>query len=160
MASTTGKYKIKNTAAGDWINPQDGVHILAINGFDTRGKTVNVYHEQWVNSQTEDFLITTIDQNNNPVVVRENVDLTVVFIVGQRYTNTTIDVQTQYDTFVDYMTSSDVWIASTYVGKQVHCMCLDKVEPKTIKLKRGANSYILGEITLHALDKPTAYSGS
>lgn len=158
-ASTTGKYKIKNTSAGTWSEPTAGVHILAINGFDSKGKTVNVFTQQWINSQTEDFLITTLDSNNNPVVIRENVDITVVFIVGQRYTNTTIDVQTQYDSFVDYMTNSDVWIASSYVGKQVHCMCLDKLEPKTVKLKRGGNSYILGEITLHTLEKPSAYSG-
>lgn len=158
-ASTLGKYKIKNTSAGSWGNPPAGVHILAINGFDSKGKTVNVFTQQWINSQTEDFLITTLDSNNNPVVIRENVDITVVFIVGQRYTNTTIDVQAQYDSFVDYMTNSDVWIASSYVDKQVHCMCLDKLEPKTVKLKRGGNSYILGEITLHTLEKPSAYSG-
>lgn len=158
-ASTLGKYKIKNTLAGSWSNPPAGVHVLAIDGFDSKGKTVNVFTQQWVNSQTEDFLITTTDNSNNPVVVRENVDIKVVFIVGQRYTDTSIDVQTQYDAFVDYMTNSDVWVASSYVGKQVHCMCLDKLEPKTVKLKRGGNSYIIGEITLHTLEKPSAYSG-
>jgi hypothetical protein len=49
-----------------------------------------------------------------------------------------------------------VWIKSTYVGKQVHCVAIDKVEPKTVKLKRGANEYILGEIQLQALGVPTA----
>lgn len=156
--STTGKYKIKNTANGSWSNPPEGVHILKVDNMTAIGKTVNVFTQQWIDSQEEDFLITTLDQNQNPVVVRENVDITVTFIVGKRYASTTIDPQTQFDAFVSYMTGSDVWIASTYVGKQVHCMALDKVEPKTVKLQRGNNSYILGEITLHTLNKPTAYT--
>jgi hypothetical protein len=49
-----------------------------------------------------------------------------------------------------------VWIKSSYVGKQVHCVDIDKVEPKTVKLKRGANEYILGEIPLQTLGAPTA----
>jgi hypothetical protein len=79
-----------------------------------------------------------------------------VFIVGQRYANSTIDTQTVYDSFVDYMTNTDVWIKSMYFGKQVHCVAIDKVEPKTVKLKRGANEYILGEIPLQTLGAPTA----
>lgn len=150
------KYFVKNTASGTYVDVStlyDGVNILAVNGFDAKGKSINTYYEQWIDGGV-DFMITS----NNGHIVREMVDITVVFIVGQRYADTTIDTQTVYDSFVDHMTDTDVWVASKYVGKQVHCVAMDKVEPKTIKLHRGVDSYILGEITLKALEKPTVFT--
>ena len=149
----TNKYFVKNTANGSFADVTtlfDGVNILAVEGFDAKGKALNVYVEQWIDGIT-DFMITS----NNGQIVRENVSIKVVFAVGQRYANATIDTQTVYDSFVDYMTNTDVWIKSAYVDKQVHCVCVDKVEPKTIKLHRGGNSYILGEIQLNTLEPPT-----
>lgn len=149
----TNKYFVKNTANGSFVDVTtlfDGVNILAVEGFDSRGKALNVYVEQWITGGT-DFMITS----NNGQIVRENVGIKVVFIVGQRYANATIDTQTVYDSFVDYMTNTDVWIKSSYVGKQVHCVCIDKVEPKTVKLHRRGNTYILGEIQLDTLETPT-----
>ena len=146
----TNKYFVKNTTNGSFTDVTtlfDGVNILAVEGFDARGKALNVYVEQWIDGGT-DFMITS----NNGQIVRENVDIKVVFIVGQRYANSTINTQTVYDSFVDYMTNTDVWIKSTYVGKQVHCVATDKIEPKTIKLHRGSDSYILGEIQLNTLE--------
>ena len=151
----TNKYFIKNSANGSFTDVTtlfDGVSILAIEGLDARGKALNVYCEQWLDGGT-DFMITS----NNGQIVRENVDIKVVFIVGQRYANETIDTQEVYDSFVDYMTNTDVWIKSSYVGKQVICVCIEKVDPKTIKLHRGGNSYILGEIQLNTLETPTKY---
>lgn len=150
------KYFLKNTSNGsctDVTTLFTGVNILAVEGFDARGKALNVYAEQWQDGSV-DFMITS----NNGVIVRENVDIKVVFVVGQRYANAAIDTQTVYDRFVDYMTNTDVWVASKYVGKQVHCVAMDKVEPKTIKLQRGVDSYILGEITLKTLEKPTSFT--
>ena len=149
----TNKYFVKNTANGSFVDVTtlfDGVNILAVEGFDSRGKALNVYVEQWITGGT-DFMITS----NNGQIVRENVDIKVVFIVGQRYANSTIDTRSVYDAFVDYMTNTDVWIKSAYVGKQVHCVSIDKFEPKTVKLHRGGNSYILGEIQLNTLEPPT-----
>ena len=157
----TGKYYCKNTSSGSYSDVTtlfDGVNVLSVDGFDSRGRTVNVYSQQWLDTQDEDFLITTVDGNNNPVIVRENVDVTVTFAVSRRYANNVIDEQTVYDNFVNYLTGSDVWIASKYVGKQVHCVALEGVTPQTVKLKRGNNSYILGEVKLHTLSKPTSYS--
>lgn len=151
----TNKYFIKNSESGSFVDVTtlfDGVNVLAVEGLDARGKALNVYIEQWLDGGT-DFMVTS----NNGQIVRENVDIKVVFIVGQRYANETIDTQEVYDSFVDYMTNTDVWIKSSYVGKQVHCACIDKVEPKTIKLHRGGNSYILGEIQLNTLETPTKY---
>ena len=151
----TNKYFIKNSESGSFVDVTtlfDGVSILAIEGLDAKGKSLNVYCEQWITGGT-DFMITS----NNGQIVRENVDIKVVFIVGQRYANETIDTQEVYDSFVEYMTNTDVWVKSSYVGKQVHCVCIDKVEPKTIKLHRGGNSYILGEIQLNTLETPTKY---
>ena len=122
-----------------------------------KGKPVNIYTAQWVNSQQEDFMITTFDNQNNPVVIRENVDIDITFIVRKKYaaTQTNFDVQAVHDSFVDYMTNSDVWIKSGYLGnKYVHCVCLKEYKPTTVKLGRGDNSYIIGTITLHALDAP------
>jgi hypothetical protein len=151
----TNKYFIKNSESGSFTDVTtlfDGVSILAVDGLDSKGKSLNVYCEQWITGGT-DFMITS----NDGQIVRENVDIKVVFIVGQRYANETIDTQEVYDSFVDYMTNTDVWIKSSYVGKQVHCVCVDKVEPNTIKLHRGGNSYILGEIQLNTLETPTKY---
>lgn len=151
----TDKYFVKNSESGSFVDVTtrfDGVNVLSVDGLDSKGKSLNVYYEQWIDGST-DFMITS----NNGQIVRENVDIKVVFIVGQRYANETIDTQEVYDSFVDYMTNTDVWIKSSYVGKQVHCVCIDKVEPKTIKLHRGGNSYILGEIQLNTLETPTKY---
>ena len=150
----TNKYFVKNTANGSFADVTtlfDGVNILSVEGFDSRGKALNVYVEQWIDGGT-DFMITS----NSGQIVRENVTLKVVFVVGKRYASTTINTQTVYDNFVNYMTNTDVWIKSMYVGKHVHCVAIDKVEPKTVKLKRGANEYILGEIPLQTLGAPTA----
>lgn len=149
----SNKYFVKNSANGSFTDVTtlfDGVSILAVEGLDAKGRSLNVYYEQWITGGT-DFMITS----NNGQIVRENVDIKVVFIVGQRYANATIDTQSVYDTFVGYMTNTDVWIKSSYVGKQVHCVCIDKVEPKSVKLHRGDNTYILGEITLKCLETPT-----
>lgn len=149
----TNKYFIKNSSSGSFVDVTtlfDGVNVLAVEGLDAKGKALNVYVEQWITGGT-DFMITS----NNGQIVRENVDIKVVFIVGQHYANAAIDTQSVYNSFIDYMTNTDVWIKSTYVGKQVHCVCIDKVEPKTIKLHRGGNSYILGEIQLNTLEPPT-----
>lgn len=154
MKKLNGKYFLKNTGNGNYSDVTtlfDGVNILAVEGLDARGKALNVYVEQWITGGT-DFMITS----NNGQIVRENVDIKVVFIVGQRYANATIDTQTVYDSFVDYMTNTDVWIKSSYVGKQVHCVCIDNVEPTTIKLHRGNNTYILGNIQLKTLETPSS----
>ena len=149
----SNKYFIKNSANGSFVDVTtlfDGVNVLAVEGLDAKGKSLNVYYEQWVTGGT-DFMITS----DNGLIVRENTDITITFIVGQRYANATIDTQTVYDSFVDYMTNTDVWIKSSYVGKQVHCVCIDNVEPTTIKLHRGNNTYILGKIQLKTLETPS-----
>ena len=135
----------------------DGVAVLKLDGMLAKGEPVNVYTAQWIDSQQEDFMITTLDSSDNPVVVRKNVDLELTFIVRQKYATGTIDVQTVHDNFVDYITGSDVWLKSSYVGnKYVHCVCLKEYKPTTVKLGRGDNSYIMGTITLHCLDAPTS----
>lgn len=138
------------------IEDFDGLAILKVDGFLERGKPVNIYTAQWINSQVEDFLITTHDAQDNPIVIRENTDIELTFIVKQKWaTGNSIDVQASHDAFVDYMTSSDVYIQSSYVGnKYVHCVCLKEYKPTTIKLGRGDNSYIMGTLTLHCLDVP------
>jgi hypothetical protein len=133
----------------------DGVAVLKLDGMLAKGKPINIFTQQWLSNQKEDFLITTLDDNDNPIVIRENVDLELTFIVRQKYATGTIDVQTVHDNFVDYITGSDVWLKSSYVGnKYVHCVCLKEYKPTTVKLGRGDNSYIMGTITLHCLDAP------
>lgn len=151
------KYYVKSSQANSYSDVTtlfNGVNILSVAGLDDIGKAVNVYNEQWITSDQEDFLVTT----NNGVIVRENTNIKVTFIVGRRYANSAIDVQTVYDSFISFMTSKDLWIASTYIGKETHCVALDGFEPKTIKYHRGVDTYILGEITLHQLSKPSAWT--
>ena len=158
MNYSKNRFFVKNTQSGtfqDITTMFDGVAVLKLDGMLAKGEPVNVYTAQWIDSQQEDFMITTLDGNDNPVVVRKNVDLELTFIVRQKYATGTIDVQTVHDDFVDYITGSDIWLKSSYVGnKYVHCVCLKEYKPTTVKLGRGDNSYIMGTITLHCLDAP------
>ena len=158
MNYSKNRFFVKNTQSGtfqDITTMFDGVAVLKLDGMLAKGEPVNVYTAQWIDSQQEDFMITTLDDNDNPVVIRKNVDLELTFIVRQKYATGTIDVQTVHDNFVDYITGSDVWLKSSYVGnKYVHCVCLKEYKPTTVKLGRGNNSYIMGTITLHCLDAP------
>ena len=160
MNHSSNRFFAKNTESGtfqDITTMFDGVAVLKLDGMLAKGEPVNVYTAQWIDSQQEDFMITTLDDNDNPVVIRKNVDLELTFIVRQKYATGTIDVQTIHDNFVDYITGSDVWLKSSYVGnKYVHCVCLKEYKPTTVKLGRGDNSYIMGTITLHCLDAPTS----
>ena len=158
MNYSKNRFFVKNTQSGtfqDITTMFDGVAVLKLDGMLAKGEPVNVYTAQWIDSQQENFMITTLDGNDNPVVVRKNVDLELTFIVRQKYATATIDVQTVHDNFVDYITGSDIWLKSSYVGnKYVHCVCLKEYKPTTVKLGRGDNSYIMGTITLHCLDAP------
>lgn len=160
MNHSSNRFFAKNTESGtfqDITTMFDGVAVLKLDGMLAKGEPVNVYTAQWIDSQQEDFMITTLDDNDNPVVIRKNVDLELTFIVRQKYATGTIDVQTVHDNFVDYITGSDVWLKSSYVGnKYVHCVCLKEYNPTMVKLGRGDNSYIMGTITLHCLDAPTS----
>ena len=160
MNHSSNRFFAKNTESGtfqDITTMFDGVAVLKLDGMLAKGEPVNVYTAQWIDSQQEDFMITTLDSSDNPVVVRKNVDLELTFIVRQKYATGTIDVQTVHDNFVDYITGSDIWLKSSYVGnKYVHCVCLKEYKPTTVKLGRGDNSYIMGTITLHCLDAPTS----
>jgi len=153
------KYYVKNTENGTFTDIAtlfSGVAILKVDGLNAKGEPINIYNAQWQNSQREDFMITNFDESGNPVVIRKNTDIDITFIVRQKYANSQIDVLTQHDAFVNYMTNSDIWIKSKYCGgKQVHCICLKEYKPTTQKLFRGDNSYMMGTITLHSLDSPT-----
>lgn len=150
----TGVYFAKNTPNGtfqDITTLFDGVRVLQVSGVSAKGKAVNVYHEQWLDSEQEDFMITT----NNGVIIRENVDIEITFLVHQRYATSTIDVKTQHDLFVAFLTNTDVWIKTAYQNNATaHCVCLDGYEPTTMKLKRDNNAnYALGTIKLHCIDE-------
>lgn len=162
MNNSSGRYYVKNTENGNFQDITalfNGVAVLSVDNMLSKGKPVNIYTAQWVNSQEEDFLITTLDEHDLPVVIRENTDIDVTFIVRQKYANgsSSIDVMGVHDSFVSYMTDSDIWIRSSYMGnKFVHCVCLKEYKPTTIKLQRGTDSYVMGTITLHTLDAPSA----
>lgn len=160
----TGKYYVKNTADDtfrDVTTLFDGVNILSVTGMDARGKALNVFRQQWVDdvTQTEDFMIVMPDTQDTPHIIRENPTIDITYIISPRYAGDgDIDTQAVYDTFTSYMTDTDVWIASTYTGKQVHCVSIDTLEPKTVRLQRGTNSYILGMLTLQALAKTAPFT--
>ena len=153
-------YFTKNSESASWediTSKFDGVRILKIDGFLAKGKPINIFTQQWLANQEEDFLITTLDENNHPVVIRENVDIELTFIVRKKYATNqeNFDVLAKHDAFVDYMTNTDVWLKSAYMGnKYVHCVCEKEYKPTAIMLNRGDNSYMTGTITLHTLDAP------
>ena len=154
-----GIYFVKNTKNGsfqDITTLFDGVRVLQVSGVAAKGKAVNVYQEQWMDSDKEDFMITT----NNGTIVRENVDIEITFIVHQRYASNNIDVKNQHDNFVNYMTNKDVWVRTGYQNNAIaHCVCIDGYEPTTMKLKRNNDAnYALGTIKLHCLENITTTS--
>lgn len=152
----TGKYFCKTEENGNYTDITtlvNGVRILKIDGMNSQGEPVNIYTAQWVDEQEEDFMITKTDSMLNPVVVRKNVDIEITFIVSPRYASGIIDTLTQHDSFISQMTSKDIWIKSLYTNKETHCVCLEQYEPTTTKLQRGNNSYMMGTLKLHTLDK-------
>lgn len=150
-------YYLKNTASGSYTDVTtlfDGVNILSVSGMTDRGKSLNVYIEQWQSGET-DFQI--VSDSETPTIVRENIDIQITFVVGPRYASnaTNFNAQAVYDSFVDYLCATDVYVKSAYVGKAVHCVNLDGCEPKAVSLQRGTETYILGSIKLHTLEVPS-----
>lgn len=164
MNNSRNRYYVKNTESGtftDITTMFNGLAVLKMDGFLEMGKPVNIFTQQWVDSQEEDFMITSRDVNDNPVVIRENVNIEITFIVRKSYytptgandTGSTFNVQTVHDSFISYMTGSDVWVKSSYAGnKYVHCVCLEAYKPTTVELQRGDSSWIMGTLKLHCLN--------
>ena len=159
MATTdlTGVYYVKNTQNGNFSDITtlvNGARILKIDGFNAKKKKKNVYTVSWEYEDNEDFAI--VMQNSTDVIkiIRECVDIDITFIVKQKYATSTIDVQTQHNAFVDYFTTTDVWVKSGYAGNQIaHCVCLKDYKPTVEKYHRGVDSYAMGTISLHCIEK-------
>ena len=157
MTELTDKYYV-HKAGGEFTDVTtlfDGLRILKADGLLSQGKPVNIYNAQWINSQREDIYIP--DSNGGARrVYRENTDIDITFIVSQRYASAAIDVMEVHDDFIEYMTGEEIWFSSTYAGnKAAHCICQSEYKPTTTKLQRGGDSYVMGTLTLHTLDKPT-----
>lgn len=150
------KYYVKrgNETYADMTTKFDGVKILKVEGMFDKGDAVNIYNEQWNDSQVEDYLITTLDNDNNPIVVRKNTDIKITFVVSTKYANGTIDVGKKHDEFLSYMMDGALWVKSLYTNKESYCVCLSSYSPQKIKLHRDFGTYILGQITLHQLQLP------
>lgn len=152
------KYYVKRGSElyADVTDKFDGVRILKVDGMFDKGEPVNIYNEQWTGNQSEDYMVTTLDDDQNPVVVYKNTDIKVVFAVSTRYADGVIDVGRQHDAFVDYMTNGALWIKSYYANKETYCCCMSGYTPQNIKLQRGLDkNYMIGELTFHQLDLPS-----
>lgn len=159
MNELRDKYFVRKSVNDAWediTTKFDGVKVLAISDFNTVGKSVNIYNAQWITelTQNEDYAVGTEDGQGNPVVLRENIDISITFIVGNKYATTAIDVVQVHDTFVNYLTDGALYIKSKYTNKEVKCVCLDEYKPTTEKLQRGNVSWIMGTLKLHTLGKP------
>ena len=143
-----------------WVDftSHSGVRVLSIDGFGEIGDAVNVYTEQWVDSEIEDYMCTTkktVQGTTIDAVVRKNVDINLTFIVSQRYTNADIDVQQTYDDMIATLCySGAIYLKSTYVNKMAYVVCLKAVKPTAVKLNRGGDSYIMATVTFHCLKPP------
>lgn len=136
-----------------------GVRVLAIDGLDEIGDAVNVYTEQWVDSDTEDYMCTK-KKNVNGIevddIVRKNVDINLTFIVSQRYTPDTINVQEVYDDLVSTLCyNGAIYLKSLYTNRIAHVVCLKAFKPTAVKLHRGMDSYILVTIPFHCIEPPS-----
>ena len=169
MNNSANRYFVKNALNGSFVDITtqfQGVAVLMLTGMIGKGKPVNIFTQQWIDTQEEDFMITTEVttttngvQTSMPVVIRENVDIELTFIVRKKYASSqqSFNALSVHDNFIAYMTNSDIWLKSSYVGnKYVHCVCLKEYKPTTVKLERGNDSYIIGTITFHTLDAPTS----
>lgn len=163
MNKSSGKYFVKRKSTDEYVDLTamfNGLAVLSVDGMNEEGDAVNVYHEQWVDEQKEDFLVTkqvTNDNVTSDVIIRSNVDLRLTFIISRRYTNELIDVQTVYDSFIDYVCKSgSFYIKSLFANKEAQVVCLKSVKPTTQKMNVGYDNYILATIELHSLDKPQA----
>ena len=159
MATTdlTGIYYIKNSESGNYTDITtlvDGARILKIDGFFAKGQAKNVYTASWEYEEDEDFEIVMPDSEDTKKIIRELTDIDITFIIRQKYATNTIDVRTQHQTLVDYLTNTDVWIKSGYVGNKIaHCVCIKEYKPTTEKYQRGDDSYVMGTISLHCIEK-------
>lgn len=165
MAYTTlnNKYFVRKDQNAEWEDIAvkfDGVKVLSISGFNEQGKSTSIYAEQWIDEQAEDVMVVTQDDNGEDVVVRENVDLSLTFIVGEKYaTKAGFDTQTAHDAFINYMCNKGaLYVRSAYTNKVANVICLKAYKPTTERLHRHGNSYIMGTITLHTIDAPWAYN--
>ena len=154
MAQDLGnRYFIKRRFRDTWVDITtlfDGIKVLSITGMNEIGEAQNVFTQQWIDSQEEDYLLA------GETVVRANVDLTMTFIAGTRYSsNGSVDTQMVYNSFVSYICDDgDFYIKSTYTGKSAHVVCLKGIKPTTERLHRGSSSYIIATATLHCLNQP------
>lgn len=159
MNDLTGKYFVKKTKDGeyqDFATLFDGLRILKIDGFMSEGQPKNVYTASWEYDDDEDFAIVMQDDEDTIRIIRECSDLEITFIIKGSYANETIDVHTQHLRFKNYMLGKDVWIKSVYQDElEAHCVCLKEYKPTTEKYHRGIDSYVMGTITMHMLEKPT-----
>ena len=124
MAQDLGnRYFIKRRFSDTWVDITtlfDGIKVLSITGMNEIGEAQNVFTQQWIDSQEEDYLLA------GETIVRANVDLTMTFIAGTRYSsNGSVDTQTVYNSFVSY-----------------------------VCLHRGSSSYIIATATLHCINQP------
>lgn len=148
------KYFIKRHSSDSWQDVTtlfNGIKVLSITGMNEKGEAQNVFTQQWIDSQAEDYFLA------GETVVRANVDLTMTFIAGTRYSsNGSVDTQTVYNSFVSYICDQgDFYIKSVYTNKSAHVVCLKGIKPTTERMHRGASSYIIATATLHCLDQPT-----
>ena len=139
-----------------------GVRVLAIDGLDEVGDAVNVYTEQWIDSNVEDYMCTKKKQvaglGEVDDIIRKNVDINLTMIISPRYTiqGTSIDVQDTYNQMVSTLCyNGDVWLKSTYTNKIAHVVCLKAFKPTAVKLHRGMDSYILVTIPFHCIEPPS-----
>lgn len=158
-SNLTNKYFVRRKSTDAWQDVTtkfSGMRILTLDGMNELGESLNVYHQQWINSAVEDFMITTQDLQGNDVIIRKNVDLALTFIVSRRYASG-INEQTTYDSVIKWMcTDGDFYIKSLYTNKIAHVVCTSSVKPSTQRLNRGNMSFIVATISLHCIEPPTA----
>lgn len=159
MNELRDKYFVRKSADDEWediTTKFDGVKVLSISDMNGTGKPVNIYTAQWLTepTQDEDYMVGTQNAQGEPIVLRENIDISITFIVGNKYATNAIDVVQVHDAFVDYMTDGALYIKSKYTNKEVKCVCLEEYKPTTEKLQRDGSSRIMGTIKLHTLGKP------
>lgn len=120
----------------------------------TFDKSVEIHFVESYNEESVTTSTTFTATSNGTLYVVESSNTYVTWYVETSIENDDYDEQKAYDFFVDYMTGTDIWIKTLYYNKVVHCCSTDIIAPDTTKLQRNNDSYIIGKITFHTLEKP------
>ena len=147
MSRITGKYFFKTKETDNWTdfvayNPY--FDILSVKGLDSLGAPMNIFTQQWVNSDSMDVYVPdTVHRETNAVEIN--------FIVWNKYSPnaTASTISSNHDMIIKQFVGLTWWFKSLYSFRSCQLICQDVYEPTLVHLRpNGELSYITGTLKL------------